>query len=254
MRLAQAQAPQVGRVGLLQRGVNLVGGQDDRLLLRAQHLDDALVRGRNTDGRVENQDDGVGQVNGDFGLLGDRAIQALDVNFPAAGVHQRKVAPSPLCGVGHAVAGHAGRVLHDGLAASEDAVDQRGLTDVGAPDDGEDRQARRDVAEIVDLNLARQQREILFVQVELVEVGAHDAGARRGVLVGQVDHLGRGRGLVRGVGVGRVVPESGGRTVLRVEVIHPPSLRRGAPRGPDGDPRGAPAHRIAHPYSWERTS
>ena len=52
IRLAQAEAPQVGSVGLLQGRVHLVSGQDDRLLLGAQHLHDALVRGCDADGRV----------------------------------------------------------------------------------------------------------------------------------------------------------------------------------------------------------
>ena len=242
--LAQAEAPQVGRVGLLHGRIHLVGRQDDRLLLRAQHLHDALVGCRHADRCVQDEDDGVGQVDGDLRLLGDGTIQALDVDLPAAGVHEREVASGPLRGVGDAVARDARGVLDDGLAASQDSVDQRGLADVGPADDGEDRQARRDVAGVVELDVAGEQRQILLVQVELVEVGAHDAGAGRGVIVGQVDHLGRGRGQVRGVGVGRVVPGSGGRAVLGIEVIHPPSLRCGAPRGSDGDPRGAPVHRF----------
>src|SRR5919106_2150473 len=36
-----------------------------------------------------------------------------------------------------AVACHAGEVLDDGLAAAEDAVEQRGLAHIGAPDDGD---------------------------------------------------------------------------------------------------------------------
>ena len=41
--------------------------------------------------------------------------------------------------VGDPVAGHAGHVLDDGLAAAEDPVDQRRLADVGPADDGEHR-------------------------------------------------------------------------------------------------------------------
>ena len=158
MGLTQAEAPQVGSVSLLQGRIDLVGGQDDWLLLRAQHLDDTLIRRRHADRCVEDQYDRVGQVHGDLGLLGDRAIQALHVDFPAARVHQREVTPGPLSGVGDTVARHAGRVLDNGLAASQDAVHQGGLADVGATDDGEDRQARCDVAGIVELNLAGQQR------------------------------------------------------------------------------------------------
>ena len=172
------------------------------------------------------------------------ACSATERSSPLTSISQPPVSTGPLRGVGDAVARDARRVLDDGLAASQDSVDQRGLADVGSADDGENRQARRDVAGIVELDVAGEQRQILLVQVELVEVGAHDAGAGRGVIVGQVDHLGRGRGQFRGVGVGRVVPGSGGGAVLGIEVVHPPSLRCGAPRGSYGDPRGAPVHRF----------
>ena len=48
-----------------------------------------------------------------------------------------KRAAGPVGVVGHPVAGHARDVLDDGLAAADDPVDQRGLADVGAADDGE---------------------------------------------------------------------------------------------------------------------
>ena len=243
--LAEAEAPQVGRVGLLQGRVHLVGGQDDRLLLRAKHLDDALVRGRHANGRVENEDDSVGQVDGDFGLLCDGAIQALDVDFPSARVDEREVATRPFGGVGHSVACHAGCVLDDGLAAAEDTVHQGGLADVGAADDSEHGQARRHVVEVRERRLARQERQVLLVQVELVKVGAHEPGAGLGLLVAQFDRIGRGHLRVRDVVLGGVRVEFGGRVGLVIKVIHPPSLRRGAPQRPDGGPCGAPVHSFA---------
>ena len=97
--LTQAKAPQVGSVGLLQGRVHLVSSQDDRLVLGAQHLHDALVRGRDADGRIQDEDDSVSEVDGDLSLLGDGAVQSLDVDLPAARVDEREVAPRPFCGV-----------------------------------------------------------------------------------------------------------------------------------------------------------
>ena len=243
--LAQAKAPQVGSVGLLEGRVDLVSGQDDRLVLSAQHLHDALVRGRDADGRIQDKDDSVSEVDGDLRLLSDGAIQSLDVDFPAARVHEREVATRPFGGVRDAVAGHARCVLHDGLAAAKNAVDQRGLANVGATDDCKNRQAGCDVVRVRECRLAGQERQVLLVQVELVEVGAHETGASLGLRFAQVDRVRCGHLRVGNVVLGRVRVECCGRVVLVVKVIHPLSLRLGAPRRPNGGPCGAPVHSFA---------
>ena len=243
--LAQAKAPQVGCVGLLQGRVHLVSGQDDRLLLGAQHLHDALVRGGDTDGRIEDEDDSVSQINGDLCLLGDGTIQTLDVDLPAAGVDEREVTTRPFGGVRDAIAGDARRILYDRLTASKDAVDQRGLADVGATDDRKNGQTGCDVVRVRERRLAGQERQVLLVQVELVEVGAHETGASLGLFVAQFDRVRRCAGCVGDVVLGGVRVEFGGRVGLVVKVIHPPSLRRGAPQRPDGSPCGAPVHSFA---------
>ena len=73
----------------------------------------------------------------DLGLAGDPLGQAAGVGVPAPGVHDGEGAAVPVGVVGHPVAGHAGHVLDDRLAAAEDPVDQGGLADVGAADDRE---------------------------------------------------------------------------------------------------------------------
>ena len=65
-----------------------------------------------------------------FGLAGDGAVDALGVRVPATGVLHPESPASPLAEVGDAVAGHAREVLHHGLAAADEAVDQRGLAHV----------------------------------------------------------------------------------------------------------------------------
>ena len=243
--LAQAQAPQVGRIGLLQGRVHLVSGKDDRLLLRTEHLHDAFVGSSHADGRIQDENDGVGQIDRDLRLLGDGAIKALDVDFPAARVDEREVASRPFGGVRDAVTGDTRRVLYDRLAATKDAVDQRGLADVGAADDCKNGQTRSHVVRVRERRLAGQEGQVLLVQIELVEVGAHETGASLGLFVAQFDRVRRSVRSVGDVVLGRVRVECGGRVGLVVKVIHLPSLRRGAPQRPDGSPCGAPVHSFA---------
>ena len=178
-------------------------------------------------------------------MLGDGTIQTFDVDLPAARVDEREVATRPFGGVRDAIAGDARRVLYDRFAATKDAVDQRGLADVGAADDCKNGQAGRDVVRVRERRLAGQERQVLLVQVELVEVGAHETGASLGLFVAQFDRVRRGAGCVGDVVLGRVRVEFGGHVGLVVKVIHPPSLRRGAPQRPDGSLCGAPVHSFA---------
>ena len=104
-----------------------------------QDLDDGLVVVGDADGRVDDEQHRVGEADRDLGLAGDPLGQAAGVGVPAAGVDDGEGAAGPVGVVGDPVAGDAGHVLDDGLAAADDPVDQRGLADVGAADDGEDR-------------------------------------------------------------------------------------------------------------------
>ena len=82
----------------------------------------------------------VGVAHRALGLGGDLGRHALRLALPAAGVEDEEPVTGPLGLVGDAVARHPGNVLDDGLAASEDAVDESGLADVRPPDDRDDRQ------------------------------------------------------------------------------------------------------------------
>ncbi len=71
--------------------------------------------------------------------------------------------------VRHAVAGDAGRVLDDGLAAAEDAVHERGLADVRPADDRDDRQRGEYTMPSSPSVDAGEQLGVLVVQVVVVE-------------------------------------------------------------------------------------
>ena len=106
------------------------------------------------DHRVDDEQHDVAQVDRDLGLRGDGRVDAARVGLPAAGVDEREAAVHPLGLVRHAVAGDAGGVLDDRLAAAEDAVHERGLADVRAADDRDDRQRRQ----VLDAVLAERRR------------------------------------------------------------------------------------------------
>jgi hypothetical protein len=126
--------------------VRLVGDQDHRLVAAPQHLDRGLVDVRRADRHVDDDHDHVGGLHGDFRLGGDGGGAVAGVGLPAAGVDDGEAAAVPLGVVGDAVAGHAGHVLDDRLAAADDAVDQGGFAYVGAADDGDHRnRAGRDI-------------------------------------------------------------------------------------------------------------
>ena len=105
--LAEAERPQRGRVGEQPVVVDLVGGQQHRALGAAQHPRDGLVGGGRADGRVDDEQDGVGGLHRDLGLRGDRALQALGAGLPAAGVDDGELAAVPQRVVGDPVPGHA---------------------------------------------------------------------------------------------------------------------------------------------------
>ena len=133
-RLAEPQVPQAGGFQLGALVVDLVGSQHDGLVGRAQEADDLLVDVGDADRGIDDEQHGVGDLNGNLGLGGDALGEAAGVGVPAAGVDDRERTAVPHRVVGHTVAGHAGHIFDDRLTAADDAVDQGRLADVGAPD------------------------------------------------------------------------------------------------------------------------
>ncbi len=99
-----------------------------------------------------------------------------------------EAAVHPLGLVGDAVARDTGGVLDDGLAAAEDAVHERGLADVRAADDRDDRQRRRVADAVLAERDARQQLGILVVELVVGEARAQGLGPRFGKLLVEVGH------------------------------------------------------------------
>ena len=127
--------------GLLVGGVvDLVGHEEGGLLGAAQDARDRLVLLGDAGGGVDHEDDGVRLLAGGLGLLADASSEGVVglAGLDAAGVHQREVDAVPVGVVVAAVACDAARLVDDGVLLLGDAVDERGLADVGTADHGDD--------------------------------------------------------------------------------------------------------------------
>jgi len=193
--LAQAEVPQCGGVGFEALVVDLVGHEHDRLARPPQQPHDTFVGVGGADGRVDDEQDDIGQVDGHLGLLGDAQVDALLTDLPATGVDEGEPPARPLRLVSDPVARHAGHVLDDGLAAAQDAVDQGRLAHVGAAHDGDNRLRALGEPRQTAVSGARQQRTVLVAEVEVLQAGAQDALHAR---------------VVRVVGIGGIVDIRGG--------------------------------------------
>ena len=144
----------------------LLAATSDGQLGAAQQVGDLLVARAHAGAGVddEHRDLRVGERG--LRLLADRAGDRVEVALVhAAGVDEREAPPVPLGGDLVAVARHARALVHDGRARARQAVDERGLADVGIADDG-------------DLHAAlRGQRDDALD--DLVEAQARSCRARR---------------------------------------------------------------------------
>src|SRR5699024_7568395 len=136
VRLSHTQVPQFQRLGLLLFTVDLVGGEHDRTLGAAQHPGDGLVGVGGADGGVHHEQDHVGGLGRVLGLSGHHRGQTTDTGLPSTGVHQGEGDVLPFGVVGDPVTSHPRNILHHGLSAAQDSVEQAGLAHVGAADHG----------------------------------------------------------------------------------------------------------------------
>ena len=145
-------------------------------LLRSSLHDVLVGRGR-ADHGVDDEQHDVAQVDRDLGLRGDGGVDAARVGLPPAGVDDGEAAVHPLGLVGDAVARDTRGVFDDRLAATEDAVHERGLADVRPAHDRDDRQRRGVLDAVVAERDARQQLGVLIVELVVGEARAQGFGA-----------------------------------------------------------------------------
>jgi hypothetical protein len=121
------------------RIVHLVRDQHPRLVRGADHLGDPLIARVQPLLRVDDEQDHVRLLDRHGDLLPDLAIHGeVRVVGQSARVHQPERAAVPLRLREVAIARGTRLLAHDRFIVADDAVEQRRLAHVGAPDQGDD--------------------------------------------------------------------------------------------------------------------
>ena len=127
---------EVGGERQLGDAVALVGRDDARQRRAAQQVGELLVPGPHPGACIDDEHRDLRFGEPGACLIADRAREGvLVLEVHTAGVDQREGAPVPLALDLVAVAGDPGALVHDRLATAAQAVDERGLADVGVSDD-----------------------------------------------------------------------------------------------------------------------
>ena len=120
-------------------GVHLVDSQDDGLAAAQQHGRHLLIGGGKAGLDIRQEDDDVGVVNGDLGLIPHKGQDLIiRAGLDAAGVDEGERPAVPVRLPVDAVPGDAGGILHDGKALADELVEEHGLAHIGAAHDGHD--------------------------------------------------------------------------------------------------------------------
>ncbi len=133
-----AEAVEDGGVVDLRRGVDLVYGDDERFAGGAEEAGEFFVEGGETGLAVDDENEQGSFLDGDVCLSKDLLRdEGFVVGDDAAGVDDFDLMAAPFGFAVDAVARDAGFVGDDGAARSGQAIEERGLADVGAADDHE---------------------------------------------------------------------------------------------------------------------
>ena len=126
-----------GQALLAGAALALVGDQDDLVFALAQPAGEALVHRQDAGAGIDQEQHDVGAFDGALGEAAHARLQpGAARGFPARRVEQGEGEVAQLRRRLAHVAGHARRVVDDGAAAADQAVEQGRLADVGPTDDG----------------------------------------------------------------------------------------------------------------------
>ena len=126
----------LGEAVLAGAALALVGDQDHLGGALAQPVGEALVERQDAGARVDQEQHDVGAVDGALGEAAHARLERLAADrLPAGGVEQREGEVAELRRRFAHVARHARRVVDDGVALADQAIEQRRLADVGTADD-----------------------------------------------------------------------------------------------------------------------
>ena len=118
---------------------DLIDREEDGPGAAVEEADEVVVGTCELGAGVDDQDDGLGFVEGDFGLVVDFGRDEFGVvGDNAAGVHEAEAAASPLVFAIDAVAGDAGFIADDGATAAGEAIEEGGFAHVWTSYDGDE--------------------------------------------------------------------------------------------------------------------
>ena len=141
VRLTEPEGPELRDVAKLRIRLELVGGEDNRLLRALQTAGHDLFRGGDADGGVNDHDNHIGGLHGGLRLTSNRRMHALGVRIPAAGVLHPEATSAPFTQVGDAVAGHAREVFDNCFTTANEPVNHGGLTNIRSSHNGHGRKS-----------------------------------------------------------------------------------------------------------------
>ena len=140
-RLAEAEPGELPGVGLAPVRVDLVRDDNHLLAVPAHELGNNGVVPGDARRRVDHEEHEVGGPEGAERLLGHLHVELVATFEHSPGVDDEKRAPVPVALELEAVPRDAGLGLDDRDLPAREAVHERRLADVRAPDDGDDRKA-----------------------------------------------------------------------------------------------------------------
>ncbi len=142
-RIAQSQRVRLGQALLAGAALAFVGDHDHLVGALAQPAREALVERHDARPRIDQEQHGVGAVDRPLGEAAHARLQRLAARrLPARRIEQREGEVAELRRRLAHVTGHARRVVDDGAALADQAVEQRRLADIGPADDGHPRKGR----------------------------------------------------------------------------------------------------------------
>ena len=135
----EAETIEVRPRALLPGAVDLVHGHEHRVLAAAQYARDLLVERRQAGPPVDHEDYEVGLLDGRHDLIPHgRDEVRLRARIEAARVHDGGLPALEGSRAIETVPGHPGHVVDDGASAADQAIEERGLADVGTAHESDD--------------------------------------------------------------------------------------------------------------------
>ena len=141
MRFAETETPELSSHGqTLLRGLAFVDSQKSRTGVAAQEIGDRLIRGGQALLTIHNHQRDRGLLKGKSGLLSNfRQEFTVVIEDKSSRVNDLELTITPVAVLVGAITGHPRLIMNNRLATATETIDQRGLANVGAANDRDNR-------------------------------------------------------------------------------------------------------------------